>query len=516
MTDLLGPASAPNAVTTRVAEYRTFGNVDTWFKPCSTPASQDGTQLQAPLMNGILAQLRGAIRGNGQLAAGTGPVVPEVNTTDTMLLSAIQLLIARGQPNVATDTGTADALVAAPATPWPEYVKGARLWVVKSATAGANATAAPSIAVSGLAAVTILRRDGSALMAGDLPAGMAFCLFYDGAYFRLVSLAVSDVAAGVQSGKWVYGKDTGAVNAAVVTLFPVQSSIDGQEILVKLAYANTTTTPTINVSGFGTKNIVRQGGGAPAAADLQPGFLPLVWDATNGYWRVNGFVASDILALIAASAIGTAVVRTFTAAGTTTYTPSSGTRAVLVEVQGGGGGGGSSSATGSGATSLGSSGGGGGYARKYLTSGFTGISITVGAGGAGGAAGGVGGNGGGTSSFGSILSATGGAGGAGPNNGSAYPSTGPGQTGGQGTGGDFNANGGASYTSIALSSSQLLMGAAGSSMLGTSGLPYTVSAPGNTGNGFGSGGCGGLSYASTAGQAGGNGAPGIVIITEYK
>lgn len=194
MTDLLGPASAPNAATTRVSEYRSFGSQDTWFKDCSTPASADGTAFQAGFFNELLAQLRTTIRGNGQLISGSGPVVPENNSTDGMLLGAVQQLIARGQPNCATDTGTADALVAAPSTVWPEYVQGARLYLVKSATAGPNATTTPTVAVSGLAAVTIVRRDGTPVAKGDLPAGAVLGLEYVGTYFRLVDLAISDIS----------------------------------------------------------------------------------------------------------------------------------------------------------------------------------------------------------------------------------------------------------------------------------------------------------------------------------
>jgi len=75
-------------------------------------------------------------------------------------------------------------------------------------------------------------------------------------------------------------------------------------------------------------------------------------------------------------------VRVFASPGVYTYTPTAGTKAVLVEVLGAGGGGGGTVSTSSGAfVSVGSGGGGGGYAASYLTSGFSGIGVTVGAGG---------------------------------------------------------------------------------------------------------------------------------------
>lgn len=79
--DLLGPADAPNFVTTRPAEARIFGTVDTFFKDCSSPGGNDGTFVEANFVNGLLAQIRRAIRGMG---------ITENNADDDMLLKAIQ------------------------------------------------------------------------------------------------------------------------------------------------------------------------------------------------------------------------------------------------------------------------------------------------------------------------------------------------------------------------------------------------------------------------------------------
>lgn len=81
MTDLLGPANAVNFTTSRPSDTRIFGGDDTWFKPCSSPSAQDGTQVQAVWLNGILAQIRRAIVGMG---------IPVDNADDDMLLKAIQ------------------------------------------------------------------------------------------------------------------------------------------------------------------------------------------------------------------------------------------------------------------------------------------------------------------------------------------------------------------------------------------------------------------------------------------
>ena len=109
------------------------------------------------------------------------------------------------------------------------------------------------------------------------------------------------------------------------------------------------------------------------------------------------------------------------AAGTYTYTPTPGTKSIVVSCQGGGGGGGGSAATTTGQASVAAGGAGGGFSQARLTTGFTPtVTVTIGAGGAGGAASTVGGAGG-TTSFGSILSSTGGGGPAG--GASPYPGT---------------------------------------------------------------------------------------------
>lgn len=112
--------------------------------------------------------------------------------------------------------------------------------------------------------------------------------------------------------------------------------------------------------------------------------------------------------------------RYFTTPGTSTYTPTAGTQSVEVLVQGGGGAGGGTPATGVGENAQSGNGGSGSYAIKHISAAFSGVTITVAAGGTG-VSGNVG-NSGGTSSFGSLLSAGGGNGGgvAGPTNVDTY------------------------------------------------------------------------------------------------
>ena len=78
--DLLGPATT-NVVTTRPSETRLFGDNDTFFRPCSGGDPSTGTPIGAVWLNGIMQQIRRAIRGMG---------IAEDNADDDMLLKAIQ------------------------------------------------------------------------------------------------------------------------------------------------------------------------------------------------------------------------------------------------------------------------------------------------------------------------------------------------------------------------------------------------------------------------------------------
>lgn len=222
--------------------------------------------------------------------------------------------------------------------------------------------------------------------------------------------------------------------------------------------------------------------------------------------------------------ITTINVQTFTTNGT--YTPSVGLQYAVVElVGGGGGGGGAAGSTTSG--SSGAGGGGGGYSRKLLDAATVGASqaVTIGAGGAGGSPNNTGSNGG-TTTFGTIFSATGGAGGpvAIANSTDAYVIGGQG---GSGTNGDINCvggYGGPGTSSVANGDATIDAGYGGSSFY--SGMnsffarpsnPLNFTYQGNNGSGYGMGGSGSLCSATTGSNAlnGGNGSPGVCIVTEY-
>jgi hypothetical protein len=213
-------------------------------------------------------------------------------------------------------------------------------------------------------------------------------------------------------------------------------------------------------------------------------------------------------------------IQTFSA--NATYTPTTGTNKVRVRLVGGGGGGGGEGGAGASQVSLGTGGGAGAYAEAYLTSGFSGAAITVGAAGAAGSSGGGNGGNGGTTSFGALVSAVGGTGGTGlATPVSTFPVFAAGSPGGSTTsganivsakGGDGSLAGGGSTTSIS-------SGAGGASALGAGGSARVSggsgSGPGLSASSAGAGGGGALALPGTGSAAGGAGGSGYVIVEEY-
>lgn len=203
-------------------------------------------------------------------------------------------------------------------------------------------------------------------------------------------------------------------------------------------------------------------------------------------------------------------VQKFTSSGT--YTPSTGTKSILVEVQAGGGGGGNATGTAS-LSSFGTSGGAGGYASSYLplTAGVA--SVVVGSGGVAAVNGGLSS----FSGYGHTITSQGGKGGGnGVGTGGLSSNVhARGAEGGTSSGGNIvNSNGGAGTPSFILSgtpsggvggNSYFSGGALGAGATGGAGAPGL----------FGAGGSGATVFTAATSFGGGKGGDGIVIILEY-
>ena len=206
----------------------------------------------------------------------------------------------------------------------------------------------------------------------------------------------------------------------------------------------------------------------------------------------------------------------FTTTGASVFNPRSDTNSVIVEQCGAGGGSGATTATGAAAVSVTGGGGVGACAHDRYTSGFAGVSVTVGVGGTAGVAPGGNGGTGGTTSFGALRSTIGGFGSIGVGaisppyfanggGGGAFPS-----------GGSISRGRGADGTTAqTVNTTNFISGTGGNSVFGAGGTALSATGPGNAGQSPGSGAGGAATGISAAAQAGAKGADGIVVVYEY-
>jgi hypothetical protein len=276
------------------------------------------------------------------------------------------------------------------------------------------------------------------------------------------------------------------VNAAggnVVITLPPSASANGVPLPFKIIRTDTSTnTVTYAFSG---EDIELPTASATGSVGIG-GEIDLIGDGISNWWKPgNGRLLN---------------VQYFLTSGVYTYTPTPGTKFIIVELMGGGGASGAIQETTSDETSAGGGGGTGAYARKRITSGFIGAPVVVGAAGAG-IANAAGGNGG-TSSVGSFVSANGGSGGgiAGPTGSSSTYFASQGLGGAEGISGDFSSAGIAGFPA------QVIAG---------SGIPLSLTQS-VLGGSFGFGGSPISAPPSTAGRPGNPGGGGAVIVHEYS
>lgn len=224
MTDILGPADAPNFTTSRPADDRAIGATDTWFKDCSSPTANDGTKVKSSWLNSAMGNWRSFVRMNG-LTAGSVKIVTEDNADD-MMVRAVQHLVQRGQPIYGVDTGSVNSLVVALTPALAEYKAGLRV-LIKAANTNSGATV---LNINSLGAKNVLRRDGSILKDSDIVAGAILEYCFDGVNFQLAS-AFGRVALTRNTDLYVnaaVGNDAndGTANISGKALATVQQAIN--------------------------------------------------------------------------------------------------------------------------------------------------------------------------------------------------------------------------------------------------------------------------------------------------
>lgn len=307
------------------------------------------------------------------------------------------------------------------------------------------------------------------------------------------------------AGGAAFHLDTGAVNAYVLNpVSPKESPptyFDGFSVTFVPGTANSGAS-TVNVASIGVKSITLLDGTALSGGEID-GNVTIRYSQSNDRFELIQYGMRPALVV-------------FTASGN--YVKPDGLKFIEVMVVGGGGGAGGIANAGVSAFGSAQSGGAGGASIKIIDAQSLAASetVTVGAGGSGGAAGNNNGASGGTTSFGAHCQATGGAAGGG-NLASTTQIVSIGASGGVGSSGDINVNGGHSASSIMIgnSAAQVISGSGGQSILSSGGANRAGNNNGITATGYGGGGSGGANAGTTNNYAGGDGADGIVIIKEF-
>lgn len=345
-----------------------------------------------------------------------------------------------------------------------------------------------------------LTKDGQQTPTNNIPMGN----------FRITGLgagtARTDAAqvGQVQDGALTLLSSVSGSNTITANTSPVFTAYaTGQEFSF-VAAANNTGAVTLNINSIGAKAITRNGTDPLAQGDIFSGaMVSVLFDGTQ-FQLQNTPTTGRFLG-----------VQVFL--GNATYTPTSGMKTVIFEVQGGGASGGGATLPSSGNVSCGAPGTSGAYAKGIFSSASVGASqaITVGAGASGQTGGG--GLAGGTSSVGALISANGGVAGSMLNNVGAGALNGNGNFQNTVSGANIlTCPGGAENVSIATTTVFGFGGSGGRSLFGVGGVPVAYNSVGGAGIGYGSGGSGVVANQFLPGSiAGGAGKSGIVLAWEY-
>lgn len=330
----------------------------------------------------------------------------------------------------------------------------------------------------------------------------------------------SELAAHAKNRNLLNGSivTTGAPNAqAFISGVGYTSIPTGLQVKLKIGSGLTnTSSTTLNMDGIGDVLIKTAfDDRVLLGRELIAGsYADLMYNGTNWIFLYSHAFLMDRLFGGGGIVIGTQVFKT---SGTATYTPTIGTECVIVECIGGGGGAGIKAGATQFYTGAGG-GGGGGYSRILLSATAIGgtQTVTVGSGGTGAIAAGTAGIDGGPSSFGTLCVANGGKGGddyiagaGGSTVGAVGNCLAAGSPGGCGT----SISGSGGYTAPqGFGGSSVLGGgaAAPNDNDGTAGSYVGINA-----SNYGGGGSAGFDSRAGGTPVGGNGSPGVVIVTEF-
>lgn len=151
-----------------------------------------------------------------------------------------------------------------------------------AATTGTQVTPSPDAGFVGLWAVTVAN-GATQITSGNIVQYSAS---------PAIPVKLPQVPAGVQSGKWLFGNDTGAANAMVAAVTPIPTSLTlGMEVHIKAANSNTGAT-TLNLNGLGAVAVHRGGGAVLSASDIVANqVVGLIYDGS--FWQIKNYLGTS-------------------------------------------------------------------------------------------------------------------------------------------------------------------------------------------------------------------------------
>lgn len=165
-----------------------------------------------------------------------------------------------------TAGGTSDALTIAPSPAITAYAAGQAWRLINQGTS--NTTTTPTIAISGLANRTIKRRDGSAIVPGDLAASSILDLVDDGTALRLVNFTGGSLAKAVNTARstvasaattadiWGAANQIDWTGTTTCTGFPAAPQAGASRTLICAAAAPFTAGANMLIDGVASGNTV--------------------------------------------------------------------------------------------------------------------------------------------------------------------------------------------------------------------------------------------------------------------
>ena len=446
-------------------------------------------------VNGLGARsilsMQGAALTGGEIVSARIAILLNVGGAFILVNSAATIVsplsIQKQSFTYSVDSGAANAYVATLSPALTSYTDGDYICL----RAVNSNTGASTLSVNGLAAKPIVNMQASALIGGEIVAGIDYIFVCIGTnYFTLINASNFSTITDIQNQAHTYEVDTGVANAYVIALFPtITSYVDGQ--LFSFSAVNANTAASTLDAGGGAIAIVTNANAALVGGEI----------LINGDYLVQYNLTFNAFVLINPSnGLKTPTMQQFTSSSGT-YTTPNGCLYIDVEMTGGGGGG---QGGGSGSPGTGTNGANTTFGTSLLT--------CNGGGADGGAVG---------SATGGDINITGQVGdecysvnSGGNINGGTGGSTAIG-SGGQGGGGNGVGENGSGFGAGGQGGGATIIGTSGGTGGSSAGyLRKRIINPSATYSyAVGANGTGGV--AGTNGQAGGDGVPGIITVYEY-